>query len=128
MGPTIKHPANSADKEKNMVAFNVKRKAPKEVEPLSHNGIRYETTFNGREFGFEQEEGVLIAIDEKNEQQLWVTLVYKIEINEKFERDAQICHITKIEFGENDNSLIISNERHKRFSLNLSDRQVTALD
>lgn len=128
MPPTIKHPANSADKENNMVAFSVKRKAPQEVAPLFHKGIRYETTFNGREFGFDQEGGVLVATDEKNEQQLWVTLVYKTELNEKFERDAQICHITRIELGENDNSLIISNERHKRFSLNLTDRQATALN
>jgi hypothetical protein len=120
--------AKSADKENNMVAFNAKRKAPKEVEPLSHNGIRYETTFSGREFGFEQDGGVLIAIDEKSGQQLWATLVYEIEINEKFERDVQIYHINSITLGDNGNSLIISNERHESFSFNLTDRQVTRLN
>ena len=111
-----------------MAVFNARRKAPEKVEPLVHAGIRYETTVNGREFGFAQDGGVLLAFDEKSGEQLWVMQVYAIDINEKFERDAQICYITRITLSDDGKALWITNERRKQFSVNLADRVVTPLE
>ncbi|WP_338848057.1 hypothetical protein V8J88_04485 [Massilia sp. W12] len=110
-----------------MAVFSAKRTAPKPVAPLLHQGIRYETTFDGTELGFKQKAGVLIAYDAQTNEKLWGLVVYQTIINEKFERDVQDCHITSIALAEDGQSLIISNERRKRFALKLADQSVSEL-
>lgn len=111
-----------------MATFQAKRVAPKPVSPLVYQGVRYETPMNGNDFGFAQKAGVLIAYDDVSGEKLWAQLVYQIEINEKFERDVQDCHITNIELDATAQSLIISNERRQRFAIKLVDRSVMRLN
>lgn len=111
-----------------MATFQAKRVAPKLASPLIYHGVRYETTLDGKDFGFAQKAGVLIAYDVASGQKLWAQLVYQIEINEKFERDAQECYITNIELDAAAQALIISNERRQRFVVKLEDRTVIRLD
>ena len=110
-----------------MSMFKAKRKAPREVPPVTHEGVRYEYCLDGAKFGFPHQGGVLAAYDAKTGQKLWAQLIYQVAIREDLERDAQLSYINSIELSKDGQSLIIGNERGEQFSLKLLDRTVTKM-
>jgi len=111
-----------------MATFSAKRKAPKHVDPLVLNGVRYEVALDIRELGYNGHGGVIAACDKMTGRQLWHVQVYRTEYNPSFERDVQEAYITEIVAIEDGKALLVNNERQRRFRLDLTDRSVKMLD
>ncbi len=111
-----------------MPTFSAKRIAPKEVQPLILDGVRYESVVNGRPLGYEHRGGIIAAFDAQKDTLLWHMQIYQNQYNERLEKDVQDAYIVSIEPTENGKALLITNERHKQFLLKLEDRSVIALD
>jgi hypothetical protein len=100
-----------------------KRKIPK-TAPVSRGGIRYEVVSGAKERGFTQNGGVIAAVDETSQKQLWTLVVYKVDFDPTEEEDVQDVYITKLALSKDGKQLIVDNERHRRFVVTLSDRTV----
>jgi hypothetical protein len=104
---------------------SLKRRVPN-PRPVSHGGIRYEVLLTGKSRGFEQNGGIIRAIDEANSSELWTLVVYRIEIKpEGEEPDAQEVFITKLALEAGGKRLVVDNDRKERFRVDLSNRTVT---
>ncbi len=110
-----------------MTNDSFKRRGPKPLTPLKLNGVRYVEIRDARARGFNQPGGVVAAIDEKSGQELWSVLVYQTVYDEREESDVQDVYITRIELGTDGLTLLITNERHQRFAVNLADHTVSQL-
>jgi hypothetical protein len=103
----------------------LKRRVPKPA-PVSDGGIRYEVLLNGKARGFGQNGGVIKAVDEAKNAELWTLVVYRVDIvPEGEEPDAQEVFITKLSLKPGGKQLIIDNQRKERFLVDLDDRKVT---
>jgi hypothetical protein len=105
-----------------------KRKGPKPLTPLKINGVRYTEIRDARSRGYDQPGGIVAAIDEKTGNELWSVLVYQTQYDKKEESDVQDVFITSIEVSPDGMSLLVTNERKRRFSINLSDHSVKPLE
>jgi hypothetical protein len=93
-----------------------KREAPKPVTPVIHNGVKYVASIdNGRE-------GKIEARNEKTGEKLWDVVVYTVRIDPNLEEDVQWVFITGLTLR--DNSLLVTNEKHEQFILDLKTRKV----
>ena len=94
-----------------------KRAAPKEVAPLTRQGIIYAAPH--------EHLGCVVAKDEKTGRLLWRKQIYLVKYDPALEQDVQDCFITELRFA--DDKLLISNERGGQFELNLSTLAVKVL-
>lgn len=101
-----------------------KKRAPA-VKPVVHKGIRYEQVRGARARGFEQNGGVIAAIEVSSGNELWTLQVYKTEYDPREEKDVQDVYIEEMRVDAKANALILRDERGRRFSVNLTDRSVT---
>jgi hypothetical protein len=102
---------------------NPKRRG-RTVKPVSHNGIRYEAVRAGRARGFDQTGGIIAAVDESTDKELWTLVVYEIEYDSDEELDVQDVLISSIELNESKDTLIIENERNQHYEVDLKGRTV----
>ena len=103
----------------------LKRRVPKPA-PVSHGGIRYEALLNGKARGFGQNGGIIKAVDEAQNTELWTLVVYRVDITPGGEEpDAQEVFITKLSLKSGGKALIVDNQRKERFLVDLTDRKVT---
>ena len=103
----------------------LKRRVPKPT-PVSHGGIRYEALLNGKARGFGQNGGIIKAVDEAQNTELWTLVVYHVDITPGGEEpDAQEVFITKLSLKSGGKALIVDNQRKERFLVDLADRKVT---
>ena len=109
-----------------MASENFKRRGPKPVTPLVHNGVRYEVLRRARTRGFTQSGGIIAALDEKSGDELWTLQIYQTIFNTE-ETDVQEVYITAIALDKDGQSLLITNERRQRFILNLQDHKITTV-
>jgi hypothetical protein len=111
-----------ASQEKSMES--AKRRVPS-VPPVSLGGTRYEVVRGARSRGFNQNGGVLAAVDVRSGKELWTLLVYETRYNDKEEQDVQDVFITHMAMSEDRKHLLIKSESKKSYSVNLDDRSVT---
>lgn len=94
------------------------------VEPVVADGIRYEQVKNGIIAGFDQMGGYLAAYDDSENTQLWTLKVYDNKRDPQREGDVQDVFFKSMTL-QDDGTLLIENERGRRFSVNVRDRSVS---
>lgn len=85
-----------------------KRSPPKEVPPVTRNGVVYSVPH--------AQMGCVSASDEKSGRLLWTKQIYVVKYDPLLEQDVQDCFITELRFSED--KLLVSNEREYQFELN----------
>lgn len=110
-----------------MVTFLARRSAPKPVKPLVQNGVRYEVMLRTHRRGFSQSGGIIMAIDDDTDEELWNLIVYHDEIDPKWERDTQGAYITTITGSEDGQTIVVTNQFDRRYEVRLSDKSITEL-
>lgn len=103
--------------------MNKKREAPAPVDPIEHNGIRYEVEHWGKTKGLKQNGGYIAAVA-KNEQVKWIR-IYKIKYSWwGKEDDKQDIFISNTSIDKQKNKLVIKDEKGRVFHLDLSTSNV----
>ncbi len=100
------------------------RKAPPEVPPISHDGVRYQQVLSGAELGEPGRSGYLGAYDADTGERLWHVRVYEHERAEHLEEDVQDVFFASMQLLEASRRLLIENERGERFEVDIETRAV----
>ncbi|MBI5361524.1 MAG: hypothetical protein HZA48_13180 [Planctomycetes bacterium] len=87
-----------------------KTSAPKEVTPVTHNGVKFTAPHDKM--------GFVAAYDEKTGKQLWETKVYDVPTDPALEQDVQMVFITELKVTGN--SLIVTNDRHNTYAIDIT--------
>ena len=101
------------------MAEDKKRRAPADVEPVRHGGLRYEAPLMGSPFGFAQDGGIVIARNADTGDLVWTCSVYTTLIDPQMEGDKQDVFIKSLALAADGKHLAIVNERGQRFELGL---------
>jgi len=101
-----------------------KRMAPKPVQPVVHNGIRYVAVHWGHRAGKRQNGGHVQAWDVKTNTCLWTRQAYTIRYRPGLERDVQDVFITSMKVVGD--KLAVTDERGKTFTLELAEARQPA--
>jgi hypothetical protein len=96
----------------------------RQAKPVSLKGIRYEVVRGARGRGFDQNGGLIAAIDESNGQELWVLKVYDVHYDGEMEDDKQDVLITDLSASRWRNQLTIRNERGEKYVVDLNNKTV----
>lgn len=102
-----------------------KRSAPDPVEPVSHDGIRYEAVTWGKARDLGQNGGYVAAVDEATGEELWLLRVYDVAYDPAMEADKQDVFVTRLRIDRNQRRLAVENERGERFLVDLDQRRAT---
>ena len=97
-----------------------KRIAPREVAPVSHEGIEYYAPLDVNMIGRIQ------ARDPATKKVLWEQVIFKITYDSELERDVQWVFISNLRID--DGMLIITDERNRRYSMNPETREVRRIE
>ena len=101
---------------------HAKRSAPKEVEPVVYEGIKYTAphwvTVNGKRMAG----GFVEAFDARTKKKLRTIKVYEIKRDPKLEKDVQDVFITSLAIEKD--VLVVVNERDERFEVDLKSHKV----
>lgn len=116
--------ASEPIKEKSMES--AKRRVPK-VKPLTHQGVRYEPLRHARDNGFTQSGGVLAAVEVASGKTLWTRQLYQTSFDANEERDVQEVYIETLALDAKSGSLVATDERRRRWRVQLADGKVEAL-
>ncbi len=98
------------------------RAAPKEVEPVIYDGIKYIAPHWGVFEGKEQNGGYIEAYDIKTGKKLWELKVYEIKYESFLEPDVQDVFITSLKIE--DGKLIVVNEKGDEYEVDLEKKRV----
>ena len=109
------------------MAEDKKRRAPADVEPVRHGGLRYEAPLMGSPFGFAQDGGFVTARDDASGELVWSQRVYVVDYDEDIEDDKQEVYIKTLALTDDGRALRVVNERGERFHLSLVDRSIERL-
>ncbi len=93
----------------------LKRAAPKPVAPVVSNGVEYTAPVDAM--------GFVVATDSATRKELWRAQIYKIVRDPNLEGDVQDVFITTLELDRT--RLLITDERGRRFALDLKTRDVS---
>ncbi|EXI69849.1 MAG: hypothetical protein AW08_00342 [Candidatus Accumulibacter adjunctus] len=118
--------APGADTPKEKTMESAKRRVPT-VKPLLYQGVRYEPLRRAREQGFAQSGGVLAAADAASGKTLWTSQLYETSFDPNEERDVQEVYIESLALDANTASLVATDERKRRWRVQLVDGKVEAL-
>lgn len=105
---------------------NQKRRIP-QVDPVSHEGIRYEVVRAAKSRDFGQNGGVIAAVKESTGRELWTLVVYPVGFDSKEERDVQEVYITKLALSQDGKRILVENEAQRRFAVTLAERKIEEL-
>ena len=119
--PSINHEVTTMDDEQ------PKRAAPKPVEPVEINKVRYEVVRAAKAHGFGQDGGVIVATDTTTGKELWTLKVYQTHYDQAEEQDVQEVYITKLTPCQDNTALQVENEARKTYLVNLNTREVSEL-
>jgi hypothetical protein len=97
-----------------------KRVGPPAVEPVTVDGVRYEAPPWGRERGLDQNGGYVVATDASSGRELWKARIYRIDYDPKLESDVQDIFIKSIVLGADGRELVVTDERDRKFVLDLT--------
>ncbi|MES9899876.1 MAG: hypothetical protein ABW148_12740 [Sedimenticola sp.] len=101
-----------------------KRVGPEPVEPVTHQGIRFEAIHWGKSRGLDQNGGYIAAIDTATDEELWLLKVYDVIYDGDMEADKQDLFIERISIDAARNYLIVEHERGGRYRVDLDSRKV----
>lgn len=87
-----------------------KRAAPKEVPPVTLNGIVYSAPHDHM--------GCVVARSEKTQQLAWMKQIYVVKYDLELETDVQDCFITELKVAGN--TLTVRSERDGEYELDLT--------
>lgn len=118
---------STSTKEGIAMEEKAKRRAPKPVKAVEINKVRYEIAGRLKTRAFGQDGGVITAVDMTTGAELWTIAVYKTVYDAKEERDVQEVYITSMVPSADQQSLIIENEAHKSYKLNLATQEVVEI-
>lgn len=103
---------------------NAKRLAPKEVNPVISNGIKYIVPhfkiINGK-----VKHGYIEAWDINLNKKIWEIQIYKINYDNNLEKDVQDVFIISLKIQKN--KLIILNEINDKYELNIETKKINKL-
>ena len=102
-----------------------KRKAPSDVSPVVHQGIKYVVVHWRYENGTGQNGGYIEARDEKTGKKVWGLVVYRTEYNDDLVRDVQDVFISSLRLDAKRNCLIVETGRKDLYYVDLSTRKVS---
>jgi hypothetical protein len=103
------------------------RRAPRRLEPVVHAGVRYEQVI-GKALPDQDESGrYLAAYDMASNQLLWGVKVYDTPQNAELERDVQAVFFASMQLDDSGKSLLVANERGRRFAIDLATHTVREL-
>lgn len=97
-----------------------------QVAAITQGGIRYEQVKNGLLAGLDQMGGYLLAKDDVSGELLWTLKVYDNQRQAGKEGDVQDVFFKSMQL-QSDGSLLIENERGKRFVVDPSARTAVAI-
>ncbi|WP_201210019.1 hypothetical protein [Rhodocyclus purpureus] len=97
------------------------------VEPVVHEGTRYEEAQFQKSEGLDQNSGYLAAFNVATGQRKWVLKVYEVRYDNDEEGDVQDVFFKKLELGADAETLYVTNEEERRFAVDLVRRTVTEL-
>ncbi|MEZ5594412.1 MAG: hypothetical protein R3F53_28475 [Gammaproteobacteria bacterium] len=109
------------------ISVSAKRLPPAEVEPVVYAGVRYSVPHWGFENDAKQNGGYVLATEIKTNKILWRKRIYKISYKPAMTKDVQDVFITSLEILQNENSLLITNEKNSKYKLNLETLKVEKL-
>lgn len=101
------------------------RGAPPKVPPVVIDGVRYSQVLNARRIGIDAGSGWMMASDEKSGERLWTLRVYEVVIHPDDETDVQETYFTSMSRIAGRRALLIRNESHQAFEVDVDTRQVT---
>lgn len=101
------------------------RLPPPDVPALVRDGVRYAQAEDGRDLGFAQITGVLVATRADGGERLWALAVYRDPHDPRLEADAQWIRFTAMAFTP-DGRLRISDEAGRTFLVDVTARTVSA--
>lgn len=104
-----------------------KRVGQPDVEPVTIGTLRFEVLRKTRTRGFGQNGGVIAAIDTGTAQEQWTLKVYSIEYLPKLETDVQDIFITVLAKSDNGKTLQVTDERGRRFEVDIGARTARSL-
>ena len=96
---------------------------PKDVTPVTLDGVRYEALHWGKPRDLGQNGGLIAAYDSASGDELWVERIYKIVYGDKSPQKYDLF-ISSIAATDNGASLRITDESGRVFRLRLADRDV----
>ena len=92
-----------------------KRGAPADVAPVLAKGLEFSAPHDAM--------GFVVAKGISSGKELWRVRIYEARVNPALERDVQDVFITSLVVK--DDTLLITNERGEKFTLDLKTRKVT---
>jgi hypothetical protein len=96
------------------------RRAPRRVEPVVHDGVRYEQVI-GKVLPEQDDTGRwLAAYDVATDKLLWGVKVYDTPHIAELERDVQAVFFASLRLEDGGRVLLVANERGRRFSIDLA--------
>jgi hypothetical protein len=117
--PRVSHPDSAAvEKERANVP---------DPTPVSLAGTRYQAVPWGRARGLPQNGGYVAAIDEKTGAERWIVKIYDALPADGKEDDKRDVFISRLELDSNPRYLLVTNERHAVFKLDVQTRAVTVV-
>jgi hypothetical protein len=100
------------------------RRAPRRVEPVVHDGVRYEQVI-GKVLPEQDDSGRwLAAYDVATDKVLWGVKVYDTPHIAELERDVQAVFFASLQLDHGGRALLVANERGRRFSIDLATHAV----
>jgi hypothetical protein len=103
------------------------RRAPRRVEPVVHAGVRYEQVI-GKVLPEQDDTGRwLAAYDVATDKLLWGVKVYDTPRIAELERDVQAVFFASLQLDADGTSLLVANERGRRFAIDLATHAVREL-
>jgi hypothetical protein len=99
-----------------------KRVGPPDVKPVQIGKLRFEAVHWGRERGFEQNGGVVAALDVASGKEQWTVVVYRIEYIPKLETDVQDLFIRTLVAAPDGKHLLVTDEKGRRFEVDIAAR------
>lgn len=109
-----------------MVLPKASRRPPPKVDPIEHQGVRYEQETQGLRHGLARTTGYLVAVDPASGERLWTLQVYETGSIEQLEQDVQWIFFRSMSLIEGQDALLIENEVGQRFIVDLQQRTVSA--
>jgi len=99
-----------------------KRSAPKEVPPVTYQGVTYSAPHWGAFNGRAQNGQYIQARSAETGKLLWELRIYEVKYDRKLESDVQDIFITSLKLVES--GLQVANEAGDKFVVDLSKRKV----
>jgi hypothetical protein len=109
------------------MATDKKRREPADVQPVHHDGLRYEAPRLGTPFGFGQDGGIVTAHDAATGSLVWSQRIYVVDCGGDIEDDKQDVFVKALTLSDDGRALLLVDERGERYRVGLVERSVERL-